>query len=87
MFMSRQAVSVVPVWLIALVGAIVIGVFSPRAEYFTWLGVVMAVAVLATFAIQLATRRPEGFVVRAMASTGVSLVILALASGVTLLVG
>jgi hypothetical protein len=85
--MSWQAASVIPVWLIALAGAIVIGVASPRAEYFTWLGVVMAAAVIATFAIQLATRRPEGFVVRAMASIGVSVVILAVASGIALLGG
>ena len=86
-FMRWQAASVIPVWLIALVGSIVIGVVSPRAEYFTWLGVVAAAAVLATFALQLATRRPEGFVVRAMASIGVSVVILAVATGATLLFG
>jgi alpha-glucuronidase len=85
--MRWQAASVIPVWLIALAGAIVIGIVSPRAEYFTWLGVVAAVAVIATFALQLATRRPEGFVVRAMASIGVSVVILAAATGVTLLFG
>ncbi len=85
--MSWQAASVIPVWLIALAGAIVIGIVSPRDEYFVWLGVVMASTVIATFGIQLATRRPEGFVVRAMASIGVSVVILAAASGVSLLVG
>jgi hypothetical protein len=85
--MRWQAASVIPVWLIALAGAIVIGVVSPRSEYFTWLGVVMAAAVIATFAIQLATRRPEGFVVRAMASIGVSVGILAVATGATLLFG
>ncbi len=77
----------IPVWLIALAGAIVIGVVSPRNEYFTWVGVVMALTVIATFAIQLATRRPEGFVVRAMASIGVSVIILAVASGAALLFG
>lgn len=85
--MRRQAASVIPVWLIALVGAIVIGVVSPRDEYFTWLGVVMAAAVIATFAFQLATGRPEGFVVRAMASISVSVLILAAASGAALLFG
>lgn len=85
--MSWQAASVIPVWLITLAGAIIMGVTSPRAEYFTSLGVVMAAAVIATFAIQLATRRPEGFVVRAMASISVSVVILAAASGIFLLGG
>ena len=85
--MRWQAASVIPVWLIALAGAIVTGVVSPRQEYFTWLGVVAAAAVIATFALQLATTRPEGFVVRAMVSIGVSVVILAGATGVTLLFG
>ena len=77
----------IPVWLIALAGAIVTGMVSPREQYFTWIGVVAAAAVIATFALQLATRRPEGFVMRAMASIGVSVVILAGATGATLLFG
>ena len=77
----------IPVWLIALVGAILIGIIPPRDHYFTWLGVVLASAVVATFALQLATRTPEGFVVRAMASISVSVVILAVASGMHVLGG
>ena len=78
--MSWQRVSVVPVWLLTLAGAITIGVAAPRDEYYTWLGVVMAAAVIVTFVLQLSTSRPEGFVVRAMASIGVSVIILAAAT-------
>ena len=85
--MSWQRASVISVWLIAVAGALVIGVAAPEEEYFSWLGVTMAATVIATFALQLATNRPEGFVVRAMASIGVSVVILAVASAIHALGG
>ena len=85
--MTWQISSVLPVWLLSLVGAIVIAVALPRDQYLTWVAVVLAGAVILTFLIQLALRRTEGFVVRAMASIGVSAVILAVASGVVALLG
>ena len=80
--MTWQFLTVLPVWLLSLAGAIVVGLTVPGTGFYTWLGVVLAAAVIATFAIQLATRRTEGFVTRAMASIGVSLVILAAATGI-----
>ncbi|MBN9239950.1 MAG: hypothetical protein BGO97_09605 [Micrococcales bacterium 70-64] len=85
--MSWQLSSVLPVWVLSLAGAIVIAVVLPRDQYLTWVAVVLAGAVILTFLIQLALRRKEGFVVRAMASMGVSAVILAVASGVVALLG
>ena len=73
--MSWQLSSVLPVWVLSLAGAIVIAVVLPRDQYLTWVAVVLAGAVILTFLIQLALRRKEGFVVRAMASMGVSAVI------------
>ncbi len=77
--------SVVPVWVIALIGAVV-GVLSASA-YLTWLPIVLAVAVLITFAIQLALQRKEGLVTRMMASIGGALVILAVATAVLAVAG
>ena len=74
-------------WVLSLVGAIVIAVTLPRDQYLTWLAVVLAGAVILTFLIQLGIRRTEGFVVRAMASIGISALILAIASGVVALLG
>ena len=69
-------------WVLSLVGAVLIAVIVPHDDHLTWIGIVLAAAVIATFAIQLALQRTEGFVVRAMASIGVSASILALATAV-----
>lgn len=84
--MTWQAWSVAPVWLVAVVGAVLVGLVAPQQDYFTWLGVVLAAVVILTFAIQLSTQKIEGFVGRGMASIGVSVVILAIASGVLALI-
>jgi hypothetical protein len=48
---------------------------------------VLAICIIATFAIQLAIQRKDGFVVRAMASIGGSVLLLAIATGVFALIG
>ncbi len=85
--MLWQMWSVLPVWVLSLAGAIVVGLTATGDGYLTRLPIVLAGAVIATFAIQLALRRTEGFVVRAAASIGVSIVILAAATAVLALVG
>jgi hypothetical protein len=85
--MTWQFFSVLPVWLLSVAGAIVIAVIVPRDLQLTWLAIALAAAVIATFAIQLAIQRTDGFVVRAMASIGASVAILAVATGVLALVG
>jgi hypothetical protein len=81
--------SVIPVWVVALLGAVVVGVFAPHSSgtggSLTWLPIVLAGSVLVTMAIQLALQRKEGLVVRMMASLGGALVICAVASGILLL--
>ncbi len=77
--------SVVPVWVVALVGAVVVGVLAASASL-TWLPIVLAVSVLVTMAIQLALQRKEGLVTRMMASIGGALVICAVATGILALV-
>jgi hypothetical protein len=85
--MTWQISSVLPVWVLSLVGAVVSAILLPREQYLTWVAIVLAGAVILTFLIQLGLRRTEGFVVRAMASIGISAVILAIASGVVALLG
>jgi hypothetical protein len=85
--MTWQFFSVLPVWLLSVAGAIVIAIIVPHDLQLTWLAIALAAAVIATFAIQLVIQRTDGFVVRAMASIGVSVVILAVATGVLALVG
>ena len=77
--------SVIPVWVVALLGAVVVGVFAASSSL-TWLPIVLAGSVLVTMAIQLALQRKEGLVIRMMASLGGALVICAVASGILALV-
>jgi hypothetical protein len=89
--MARQLRSVIPVWVLALAGAVLVGVLVPRESVLgsslTWLPIVLAGCVLVTFAIQLALQRKEGLVTRLMASLGGALVILAIATAVLALAG
>jgi len=85
--MTWQFFSVLPIWVLSLAGAIVFAVLLPRDEYFTWVGITLAAAVILTFMVQLGIRRKEGFVTRVMASVGVSVIILAGATGIVALLG
>jgi hypothetical protein len=81
---SARSRSVPPVWIAALVGAVIVGVFAP-AQFLTWIPVVAAAAVLLTFVIQLSLQRKEGLVARIIASVGGVLVILGLTTVVLIL--
>jgi hypothetical protein len=72
--------SVVPVWLVAIIGSVAIGLFAPPAQYLTWLPFVLAADVILTFCIQLAIVRKEGLVERMMACLGGSIVILGIST-------
>ena len=70
--MSR---TILPVWLLTLAAAIVVGVLA-GAAYLTWLPIVLAGVVLVTFTIQLTLQRKEETVTRMVFSIGGGLVIL-----------
>jgi hypothetical protein len=72
---SARSRSVPPVWLAALTGAVLVGVFAGDG-FLTWIPVVAAAALLLTFVIQLSLQRKEGLVNRIIASVGGTLVIL-----------
>ena len=79
--------SIVPVWVVAIVGAVVVGVLAAPSGIYRWLAVVLAVVVLLTFIIQLALPTREGLVLRMAASIGGAAVLLAVATGVLVLTG
>lgn len=79
--MSWRIWSIVPVWLVALVGAVLVGVYA-GADALDWLAVVLAGAVLLGFVIQLAIQRKEGLVLRLIAGVGGAVIVLAIATGV-----
>ncbi|MES2094278.1 MAG: hypothetical protein V4531_10775 [Actinomycetota bacterium] len=78
---TRHALtSVVPVWSLAVIGSVLVGLIAPRAQYLDWLPFVLAADVLLTFCIQLAIVQKEGLVDRMMACLGGSVVILGIAT-------
>jgi hypothetical protein len=77
--MAWQIGSVVPVWILALAGAVLVAVVSPGRAVI-WLPIVMAICVLVTIAIQLGVQRKEGFVTRLIGSFAGALVITGVAT-------
>lgn len=72
--------SVVPVWMVAVLGAVAVAVLADPENYLVFLPVVLGVSTLLTFGIQLGIRRKEGYVNRVTASATGAVVILALAT-------
>lgn len=68
--------SVLPVWALAVVGAVLVVVLADR-DAFAWLLLVFVLSVLLSFALQLATQTKDGLVERiSVASTGSFVVVL-----------
>ena len=74
--------TVIPVWVLVIVGAVLIGLLAPPEQYLVWLPIALAGGILATFCLQLAIVRKEGLVMRVIASLGGSVVILGLATAI-----
>ncbi|MEO8708546.1 MAG: hypothetical protein ABI400_05805 [Lacisediminihabitans sp.] len=72
----------IPVWLFAVVGAVLVGLFSPVHDYLTWLPMVLAGSIFIAFGIQLAVVQKEGLVNRMTASLVGSVVVLAVATAI-----
>ncbi|MCU1545799.1 MAG: hypothetical protein JWP30_899 [Homoserinimonas sp.] len=75
--------SVIPVWVAAALGAVLILVFVPSGQQLLWMPVTLAAATLVTFCIQLGVARKEGLVNRVMASMGGCVAILAIATAIS----
>jgi hypothetical protein len=84
---TRRLVSIIPVWVVAIVGAVLVGVIAAPAGIYRWLSVVLAVTVLLTFIIQLALPSKQGLVIRMAASIGGSVIVLAVATGILVAAG
>lgn len=80
--MTLKLASIIPIWLLVLAAALVVAVVTPGFEFFTWLAIVLAAAVLLTFAVQLGLQRKEGFNGRLALSTGGALVIVTVAAAI-----
>lgn len=78
--------SVLPVWGVAIVGAVLVGVLHHAPSAYGWMGIVLVVCVFATFILQLALSTKEGLVLRTAASIGGAVIVLAIATGIIALV-
>jgi hypothetical protein len=84
---TSRIASIVPVWVVAIAGAVLVGTVARHTGIYPWLSIVLAVSVLLTFVIQLALPSKEGLVLRMAASIGGAVILLAIATGVLLLTG
>ena len=85
--MTWKFASILPVWFLAIVGAVLVATLSPSHNYFEWLGIVLAGTTVGTFIMQLAVPRKEGFVLRVMASVAGSVLILGIATALLAALG
>lgn len=85
--MTFKVASILPVWILVIVGAILVGLISPADDYYTWLPIVLAGSLILTFAIQLAVPRKDGLVTRIMTSAVGSVLILAVTTAILALRG
>ena len=83
--MSGDRVGVGIVWVLALAGSVVSLVLASPGSAQTWLALTFGGCVLATFAVQLAVARAEGYLLRAMTSIVGAMALVAVASGIALL--
>ena len=85
--MSWQWKSIGAVWLLAVVCAVLTGIFSAQGQELVWIGLSLAGCTLATLCVQLATGRKEGYVNRVTSSVVGAVVVLALATGYFAVIG
>lgn len=78
--------TVIPVWVGAVVAAVLIGALAAPSAYLDWVLLAMAALVVLTFVLQLALFEKDGLVDRMMASVGGGILILAAATLVLSLV-
>ena len=81
--MTWQLASIVPVWVLSLVAAVLVAVLV-TTDASTWLAIALAASVIIAFAIQLGIQKKEGFVLRIMASVTGAVIVLGVATAVLL---
>ncbi|MCS5732697.1 hypothetical protein [Herbiconiux daphne] len=72
--------SVVPVWILTILAVVAVGLFVSPASFLVFMPVVLGLALLLSFGIQLVVTERKGFVNRVSASLGGAVLILAVAT-------
>jgi hypothetical protein len=68
--------SIASVWALAVVGVVLVLLFSTGDSRFSWLSLALAGCCLTTFVIQLSTHRKVGFIDRVGASIAGALIVI-----------
>ena len=84
---SWKQLSVVTIWLVAIVCAVLTGVLVAPENRLVWLSLSLAGCTILTLAAQLSTGQKEGYVHRVTLSLVGVVVVLALATGLFALIG
>jgi hypothetical protein len=77
--------SILPVWILTVLGAVAVLTLTPEQDVLAWLGLCLGLAIVASLLAQLATRRPRGFVARITASIAGSILIVLAGTVIALL--
>ena len=77
--MTWRLASILPIWVLALAGAVVVAIVA-TADALIWIPVAMSACVVLALVIQIPVGRREGLVGRLSASIGGSFAILVLAT-------
>lgn len=80
--MSWQWRTIVVVWLLAVVCAVLTGLLSANSQVLVWIGLSLAGCTIATLCIQLATGRKEGYLNRVTTSIVGAVIVLGAATGI-----
>ena len=77
---AARWISIIVIWVAALLAAVAIGIFSKQPEYADWLALALAACTFLAMCVQLATQQKHGFVNRLAASVIGALGVLAIAT-------
>ena len=72
-------------WIVVAIGVVVVALTTTKSNEYVWLSLLLALAILLSFVVQLAQPSTEGLVLRMTASIGGSVVLLAIATGIIVL--
>ena len=80
--MTLKRASIIPIWLLVIAASITVALVTPGLEFFTWLPIVLAAALILTFCVQLGISRKDGFNGRLALSTGGAFVIVTVTAAI-----
>lgn len=84
--MSRTLATAVPVWVTVVAALVIVALVVPSAQWWPALPVIAAGAVLLTFLVQVSLQTKEGLVGRMLVSVSGIVLIVAVASGLMLII-